>query len=389
MSRVAYLDCIGGLAGDMLVAALLDAGADVDVLRRVSSQLGLRDVEIVVEEVERGGLRALHVRVSSGTQPPRRSWREIRSVVLDADLAGDVRTRALAVLTRLAEAEARVHGVAPEDVHFHELAAVDTLIDVCGAVSLLSDLQIEKVVCSPLPIARGFITGAHGLLPLPAPATAELLRGVSVVGVEQEGETVTPTGAALASVLAQSFGPLPPLVVESVGYGAGSNDPPDRPNVVRVLLSTPHEISSNGEVSLLETNVDDMSPELVPDTVERCFDAGALDVWTVPAQMKKGRPGLVMSALVRPSRESSVARVLLEETSAIGIRVSRLRRYELEREERKVIVEGGTVRIKIARLDGGVVNVAPEHDDCAEIAKATGRSVKAIWIAALSAAEKL
>jgi len=389
LSRVAYLDCIGGLAGDMLVAALLDAGADVDVLRRVSSQLGLRDVEIVVEEVERGGLRALHVRVSSGTQPPRRSWREIRSVVLDADLAGDVRTRALAVLTRLAEAEARVHGVAPEDVHFHELAAVDTLIDVCGAVSLLSDLQIEKVVCSPLPIARGFITGAHGLLPLPAPATAELLRGVSVVGVEQEGETVTPTGAALASVLAQSFGPLPPLVVESVGYGAGSNDPPDRPNVVRVLLSTPHEISSNGEVSLLETNVDDMSPELVPDTVERCFDAGALDVWTVPAQMKKGRPGLVMSALVRPSRESSVARVLLEETSAIGIRVSRLRRYELEREERKVIVEGGTVRIKIARLDGGVVNVAPEHDDCAEIAKATGRSVKAIWIAALSAAEKL
>ena len=196
---------------------------------------------------------------------------------------------------------------------------------------------------------------------------------------------MTPTGAALASVLAESFGPLPPLVVESVGYGAGSNDPPDRPNVVRVLLSTPHEISSNGEVSLLETNVDDMSPELVPDTVERCFDAGALDVWTVPAQMKKGRPGLVMSALVRPSRESSVARVLLEETSAIGIRVS----YELEREERRVIVEGGTVRIKIARLDGGVVNVAPEHDDCAEIAKATGRSVKAIWIAALSAAEKL
>ena len=389
MSRVAYLDCVGGLAGDMLVAALLDAGADVDVLRGVSGQLGLRDVEIAVEEVERGGLRALHVRVSSGTQPPRRSWREIRSVVLDADLAGDVRTRALAVLTRLAEAEARVHGVAPEDVLFHELGTVDTLIDVCGAVSLLSDLQVEKVVCSPLPIARGFIAGAHGLLPLPAPATVELLRGVSVVGVEEEGETVTPTGAALASVLAESFGPLPPLVVESVGYGAGSNDPPDRPNVVRVLLSTPHEISSNGEVSLLETNVDDMSPELVPDTIERCFDAGALDVWTVPAQMKKGRPGLVMSALVRPSRESSVARVLLEETSAIGIRVSRLRRYELEREERKVTVEGGTVRIKIARLDGGVVNVAPEHDDCAEIAKATGRPVKAIWIAALSAAETI
>ncbi|HEX9379782.1 MAG TPA: nickel pincer cofactor biosynthesis protein LarC [Gaiellaceae bacterium] len=389
MNRVAYLDCVGGLAGDMFVAALLDAGGDVDVLRRVPSQLGLRDVEIAVEEVERGGLRALHVRVCSGTQPPRRSWLEIRSVVLDADLAGDVRTRVLAVLTRLAEAEARVHGVAPEEVHFHELGDVDTLIDVCGAVSLLSDLQVERVVCSPLPIARGFIASAHGLLPLPAPATAELLRGVSVVGVEGEGETVTPTGVALASVLADSFGSLPPLVVESVGYGAGSNDPSERPNVVRVLLSTPHEISSNGEVSLLETNVDDMSPELVPDAVERCFDAGALDVWTVPAQMKKGRPGLVMSALVRPSRESSVARVLLEETSAIGIRVSRLRRYELEREERKVIVEGGTVRIKIARLDGGVVNVAPEHDDCAEIAKATGRSVKAIWIAALSAAETL
>jgi pyridinium-3,5-bisthiocarboxylic acid mononucleotide nickel chelatase len=387
LSRVAYLDCVGGLAGDMFVAALLDAGADVDVLRGVSGQLGLRDVEIAVEEVERGGLRALHVRVSSGTQPPRRSWLEIRSVVLDADLDEDVRRRVLAVLTRLAEAEARVHGVAPEDVHFHELGAVDTLIDVCGAVSLLLDLQVERVVCSPLPIARGFIAGAHGLLPLPAPATAELLRGVSVVGVEGEGETVTPTGAALASVLAESFGSLPPLVVESVGYGAGSNDPTDRPNIVRVLLSTPHEISSNGEVSLLETNVDDMSPELVPDAVARCFDAGALDVWTVPVQMKKGRPGLVMSALARPSQESSVARALLQESSAIGIRVSRLRRYELEREERRVTVEGGTVRIKIARLDGDVVNVAPEHDDCAEIARETGRSVKAIWIAALSAAE--
>ena len=206
-----------------------------------------------------------------------------------------------------------------------------------------------------------------------------------MVGVDSEAELVTPTGAAIAATVVERWGSLPPLVLERVGYGAGTADFNDRPNVVRVVLgagTTP----PTGEVTLLETNLDDLVPELVPDAVERCFAAGALDVWSVPAQMKKGRPGIVLSALARPSAEQDVARAMLEETSALGVRVARLARYELEREERIVEVAGGQVRIKVGLLAGSVVNIAPEHDDCLALARSTGRAVKSIWAEALSLA---
>jgi pyridinium-3,5-bisthiocarboxylic acid mononucleotide nickel chelatase len=386
--RSAYVDCIGGIAGDMLLAALVDAGGDRDVLAQLPQQLGIEDVEIRVEDVERAGLRALHVRVVSDGDA-RLTWPRIRSIVTEAGLPPAVKERALAVLTRLADAEAHVHGVSRDDVHFHELGSVDTLIDVFGAVCLLSDLGVDRIVCSPLPLARGFVDTAHGTFPLPAPATAELLRGASVVGSDEGFETVTPTGAALVAVLAESFGPLPPLVLQDIGYGAGTVDRPGRPNVVRVLLGTAQDAPAVGVVSLVETNLDDANPEFVPDAVERCFTAGAVDVWTTPVQMKKGRPGVVISALARPASEASVARALLEETTAIGVRVSRLHRYELEREDRTVAVEGGTVRVKVAYLDGRIVNVAPEHDDCVALARATGQSVKSVWTDALAAAGKL
>jgi uncharacterized protein (TIGR00299 family) protein len=274
--------------------------------------------------------------------------------------------------------------VPPEDVHFHELGSLDALVDVCGAFVLLDELGIERVVSSPLPFARGFVTAAHGVLPLPAPATLGLLEGAALVGVETEAELVTPTGAAIAATVVEEWGQLPPLTLDRVGYGAGTRDLPDRPNVVRVVIGT--AVRRTTQVVVLETNLDDLSPELVPDAIDRCFASGALDVWTVPAHMKKGRPGFVLAALARPDAEGEIARVLLEETSALGVRVSRLERYELDREERVVELEGGTVRVKIGILDGRVVNVAPEHDDCAAVAKATGRSVKSVWAEALSRA---
>ena len=382
MSRVAYVDCVAGVAGDMLIAALLDAGADEARLRAVPADLGLAGVDIRVERVERQGVGALHVEVvAPPNDHPHRSWREIRQL-LEQRAAPQ---RALAIFARLAEAEAKVHGVAPDDVHFHELGAVDTLVDVCGAVALLDDIGVSRLVCSPLPFARGLVRAAHGILPTPPPATLELLRGAPLYGVDTEGELVTPTGAAIVATLAESFGALPPLTLERTGYGAGTRELLDRPNIVRVLIG---EATSDErpDVSLLETNLDDLNPELIPDAVERCFDAGALDVWTVPAQMKKGRPGVVFSALARPVHEDEVARAILEETTALGLRGSRLRRYELAREERIVEVEGGTVRVKLGLLDGRLVNVAPEHDDCAELARRTGRSVKSVWAAALAAA---
>jgi hypothetical protein len=371
----------------MLVAALLDAGGDLDELRSLPRRLGIGPVEVAVERVERQGVGALRVSFAALRHDHQRDWRAIRVLLAGADLPPPVRDRSLAVFERLARAEARVHGIEPDQVHFHELGAVDTLLDVCGAVLLLDGLGVEEVVCSPLPLARGTVRAAHGTLPLPAPATVELLRGAPLYGVEGGAELVTPTGAALAATLASCFGELPPLTLDAVGYGAGARDLPDRANVVRVLIGQRSGPAAT-DVVLLETNLDDLNPELVPDAVERCLAAGALDVWTVPAQMKKGRPGLVLAALARPLAEQAVARAILEETSALGLRVSRLRRYELERDERVVQVDGGSVRVKIGRLDGRVVNVAPEHDDCAALARRTGRSVKSVWAAALAAAEE-
>lgn len=387
MTRTAYLDCIGGLAGDMLLGALLDAGGDLERLRAVPRELGLDGVLVEVERVERQGIGALHVEVTGGDDAER-TWRTIRELLEQSRLDETVRNRALAVFGRLAGAEAKVHGVEVDDVHFHELGAADTLVDVCGAVTLLAGLGVERIVCSPLPVARGLVQAAHGILPLPAPATLQLLRGAPLEGVDTPGELVTPTGAALASTLADAWGRLPSLVLERVGYGAGTRDTPDRPNVVRVLVGQ-EEHAAIAEVVLLETNLDDLNPEFVPDAIERCFSAGALDVWTVPAQMKKGRPGLVLSALARPPEEQAVATAILEETSALGLRVASLRRYELEREEREVQVEGGAVRVKLGRLNGRVVNVAPEHDDCSALALRLGRPVKSVWAAALAAAQDL
>jgi pyridinium-3,5-bisthiocarboxylic acid mononucleotide nickel chelatase len=388
---IAYLDCVGGLAGDMLLAALLDAGAPKQALRGVPNRLGLERVELRLERVQRHGIGALRVDVMSDPDHhPHRSWRSIREQLLAADLGERVRDRSIAVFARLADAEAAIHGVSPEEIHFHELGAVDTLVDIVGAVTLLEELGITRLVCAPLPMGRGMIRAAHGMLPLPAPATVALLMGAPIYGVDVEAELVTPTGAALASTLAGGWGPAPGMTLRRIGYGTGSLELAERPNLLRVLIGD--QAGSEGarhEVVLLETNLDDLSPELVPDAIDRCFAAGALDVWTVPIGMKKGRPGIVLSALARPEGEDAVARTILEETTALGVRVAQLRRYELEREERTVEVDGRRVRVKLGRLDGRLVNVAPEHDDCAALARATGVPIKWVWTAALAAARQL
>lgn len=398
---IAYLDCVGGLAGDMLLAALLDAGAPEQVLREVPGRLGLERVELRVSRVQRHGIEALHLEVIAEHDHHDRSWRSIREQLASSELDDSVRSRAIAVFERLAEAEGAIHGVPPEEVHFHELGAADTLVDVVGAVTLLEQLDIARLECSPLPVGRGTVHTAHGSLPLPAPATASLLVDAPVFGVELEAELVTPTGAAIAATLADGWGVIPRMTLQRIGYGAGTADFSERANVVRVLLGREpvaqvpdeHEARDHAlgehEVVLLETNLDDLSPELVPDGVQSCFAAGALDVWTAPVAMKKGRPGIVLSALARPEAEVAVARAILTETSALGVRVAPMRRYELERQLRKVEVQGGSVRVKLGLLDGRVVNVAPEHDDCAAIARSTGAPVKSVWAAALAAARQL
>ncbi|MCA1656299.1 MAG: LarC family nickel insertion protein, partial [Actinobacteria bacterium] len=271
-----------------------------------------------------------------------------------------------------------------EDVHFHEVGALDAIGDICGIALALEELGVDELACSSLPSPGGFVDCAHGRLPLPAPATLELLQGAAIHGVELDAELVTPTGAAVVAALATEFGPLPAMRLESVGYGAGARTLPDRPNLVRVLIGA--RAGPREDAVLIETNLDDLLPELVPDAVERCFAAGALDVWVVPAQMKKGRPGIVFSALARPRDEAAVARAILGETSALGVRVTAARRWELTRSWTTVTVAGETIRVKRGSLDGRTVNLAPEHDDCRAAARRLGRPVKEVWAAALAAA---
>jgi pyridinium-3,5-bisthiocarboxylic acid mononucleotide nickel chelatase len=391
---IAYLDCVGGLAGDMLIAALLDAGAPEAALREVPGRLGLERVELKVTRTERHGIGALHLEVCNPDGDhahPHRSWRSIREQLESAELDEPVRARALAVFERLAEVEGGIHGVPPDEIHFHELGSVDTLVDVVGATTLLAELGVTRLECSPLPMGRGVVRAAHGVLPLPAPATLGLLQGVAITGVDVAAELVTPTGAALASTLADAWGEIPRMTLRQVGYGAGTADFSERANLVRVLLGDAWEPFAHAgpDVVLLETNLDDLIGELVPDAAESCFEAGALDVWTTPVTMKKGRPGLVLSALARPDTGPAVARAILQHTSALGVRVAPLRRYELDRERRTVEVDGHPVRVKVGLLEGAIVNLAPEHDDCAAVARVTGSPVKSVWTAALAAAREL
>jgi pyridinium-3,5-bisthiocarboxylic acid mononucleotide nickel chelatase len=387
VSRLLYLDCIGGVAGDMVLGALLDAGADLGAVRRGLAGLGVDGLDVTTAPTVRHGITATHATVTGEPGQPHRHWRSIRAQIDAAGLPDRARDRAQEVFRRLAHAEGRIHGIDPEAVHFHEVGAVDAIGEVCGIALALEDLGIDRVACSPLPAGRGTVRAAHGVLPLPAPATLALLEGAPVFGVELEVELVTPTGAAVVSALAETFGSLPAMTLQGTGYGAGSRDMAALPNLVRAVLGVPAGPPAR-RVSLIEANLDDLLPELAPDAAAACFAAGALDVWSAPAQMKHGRPGFVLSALARPADERAVADALLRETTTLGVRIARLDRIELERESRTVTVDGEPVRVKVGRLDGRVVNLAPEHADCERVGRVTGSPVKTVWARALAAAHE-
>jgi uncharacterized protein (TIGR00299 family) protein len=387
MTRLLYLDCVAGVAGDMFLGALVDAGADPQAVGAGLAGLGVDGLELRTETVSRHAIAATHATVHAAPGQPQRDWRSIRTLIDAAGLPERARERAQEAFKRLAHAEARIHAVDPEQVHFHEVGAVDAIGEVCGVALALEDLRVDRVVCSPLPVGRGFVKAAHGRLPLPAPATLALLEGALLYGVEVETELVTPTAAALVAALAAGYGPLPRITLETSGYGAGTRDGAERPNVVRAILGA-ETAPATRPVSLIEANLDDLLPELAPDAAAACFEAGALDVWTAPAQMKHGRPGFVLSALTRPDDERAVATAMLRETSTLGVRIARLDRIELERESRTVEVAGEPVRVKVGRLDGAVVNLAPEHADCERVARSSGTPVKTVWAQALAAAHR-
>jgi uncharacterized protein (TIGR00299 family) protein len=392
VTALAYLDCFAGIAGDMTLGALLDAGGDLDELRAGLAGLPVGPFRLEVEAVERGGIGATQVTVRpqgpARDEPPLRTWSELRGALEGAGLPDPVRARALAVLTRLAEAEGRVHRVPPEEVRFHELGVLDTVVDVVGVALLLHQLGVEEVWASPVALGSGTVGSAHGRLPVPGPAVLELLRGVPVRGGGVAAELTTPTGAALLAATASGYGDLPELRVAAVGYGAGARRHAELPNLLRVVLGERAAAAAGAgdQATVLEANLDDLTPELAAWALERLLAAGAADAWITPIHMKKGRPGVTLSALCRPGSEAALRALLWRETSTLGVRALRVDKWTLDRELVEVDVPGGRVRVKLAVHDGEVVNLAPEYADCAAVAAATGTPLKQVMAAAQAAA---
>ncbi len=368
--KIGYLDCFSGISGDMLLGALVAAGLPAEILERLPADLGLSGCRVRVSHETLAGLAACRVRVETDPSRRHRHLAQISGILERGSLPQEVKERSLAVFHRLAEAEARVHGTTMERVHFHETGAVDALVDVVGTVSGLQRLDIGQLVCSPLPMPRGRVRCAHGELPLPAPAVCELLAGVPVHGEELDQELVTPTGAALVAELATAFGPLPPMVLEQTGYGAGSMERHDgRPNLLRLMVGTSFAAAERQEVEVIETHLDDWNPETWPYLAARFMELGALDVSLTPMQMKKGRPGFLLRLITDPAHASRLKETVFTETSAIGLRFHRMQRMTLPRRQVTVNTPWGPVQAKEIRTPAGPV-LTPEYESCRRLAEA-------------------
>jgi uncharacterized protein (TIGR00299 family) protein len=390
--RIAYLDAFSGISGDMTVGALVHAGLPLAAVRDAIAALGLRGVEVDAEPVERSGIRAtkFHVRVDGVPADDahghgHRAWRDIRDLLARSALPEPARTTALAIFARLAEAEGRVHGVPADAVHFHEVGALDAIVDVVGAALGFAHLGVDAVYAAPLPMGQGLARAAHGPLPVPAPAVTELLAGRPVRLEDGAAEMVTPTGAAIVAALARPEA-VPEMRIDAIGWGAGTRTFADRPNLLRLLVGTPVVAPGADDVVVLEATVDDMSPQLWEHVLDRLLAAGARDAFLVPAVMKRSRPATMLRVLAAPADRDRLAAVVFAETSTIGLRWTPWRRIVLPREERTVETPWGPVRVKIARAPDGTVNVAPEFEDCRRLAVERGVALKLVQQAALAAA---
>lgn len=378
MTRVAYLDLIGGVAGDMLMAALIDAGADATTVFEGLGALGLAHRDPRLEPVLRGGFRALHLAGTPATGQQPRTLSDIVRIINAARLPDLVAARAVDVLRRLVEAEARAHGQPVDAVVLHEAGDDDAIFDVVGVLIALRELAVEEVISSAVPLGGG---RSRSGMTWPGPAALEVLKGVPVIGPPPEGEATTPTGATLVAALATSFGSVPMMTLERTGYGAGSRDLPGVPNLLRVLVGkTTNEpwIAERG-LLVVEANIDDLSPQLMADAAQALFASGALDVWQTPIQMKQGRLAVTLSALVAEQEAHRVKETFFRTTTTLGVRHYPVTRSVLDREVDVVDIRGGTVRIKRGRLGGRVVTSMPEHADLEALAQQTGATVRELW----------
>jgi len=385
-----YVDPFSGVAGDMFLGALLDAGLSEAALRNALKALPITGYELLVGREDRLGLAATRasVRLDPAAHQPHRHLSDIHAILDAADLPGRAGAQAKDVFRRLAEAEAKVHGTTPEKIHFHEVGAVDAIVDIAGTCAALAILGVDQVIAGPPPLGSGTVEAAHGRLPVPAPATVELLRGVPTRASDEEGELTTPTGAALLVSLAERFGPMPAMTTEAVGYGAGSRQGRRLPNVLRVMVGRLAADDAEADAAwLIETNLDDSSGEALGAAAEAIFEAGALDVWMTPVLMKKGRPGIVLSCLAAPADLAAVEAAVFWHTGTFGVRRTLVERSKLAREHVTVETPYGAVRVKVGRRGGKIVSAKPEYEDCLRRARESGAALAAVFQAALAAHE--
>jgi len=388
--KTLYFDCFAGASGDMILGAMVAAGVDPDFLRTQLSTLPVTGFSINFETVNRSGLSATYARVETAHEHKHRHLSGIKQIIEGSRLSDAVKQRAVQIFTRLAEAEARVHNEPVDHVHFHEVGALDAIVDVVGAAICFDALKIDRFVCSPLHVGSGMVKMAHGQFPIPPPAVAELLKGVPFYATEIKGELLTPTGAAIITTVSSEYGPIPQMTTEVTGYGAGTREYQDFPNVLRVLIGETADTGASDErLWMLETNLDDASPQIIGHVMNRVLELGALDCFFTPVQMKKNRPGVLLSVLCRREEKSAVMKLLFMETTTLGVRSYEVSRRSLERSVVRVETQYGPIDVKVAHLDGRVVNEMPEFEQCREAATKASVPLKVVEEAARLALAKI
>jgi uncharacterized protein (TIGR00299 family) protein len=389
--RTLYFDCFAGASGDMILGALVGVGVDPQALLEHLSLLNVSGYEIDFETVDRSGISATRAHVRTAHEHAHRHLGDILKIINESRLSASVKERAARIFTRLGEVEAKIHNVTVERIHFHEVGALDAIIDVVGACIGFELLGIERFVCSELHVGSGMVEMAHGRFPIPPPAVAELLKDAPVYSSDIKGELVTPTGAAIISTVCQEFGPLPKIKIERTGYGAGTREYQKFPNVLRLMIGDDATGVASGDERLIvvETDIDDMSPQIYGYVMEQAFALGALDCYFTPVQMKKNRPGVLVSILCRPSELDAMCELLLAETTTLGVRFYEVLRRALARETVSVETEFGPIDVKVARLDGRVVKAMPEYEQCRAAAQTANVALQVVEQAARKSFLKL
>jgi len=383
--KTLYFDCFAGASGDMILGALVSAGVEPRTLIEQLELLGVGGWQIDFEKVDRSGISATYAKVQTAHEHAHRHLKDILKIIYDSRLDARVKDRAARIFSRLAEAEARVHNEPVEKIHFHEVGALDAIIDVCGSAIGFELLGIERFICSPLRVGSGMIDMAHGRFPIPPPAVVELLKGKPIYAGDIEGEFVTPTGAAIIASVCERFEAMPPMKIEATGYGAGARNPRGFPNALRVLVGETEGEVIDEHLLMIETNIDDMSPQLFGHVMDRAFELGALDCYLTQTQMKKNRPGILISILCRPSEREKFLQMLFAETTTIGARSYEVARRALARETIRVRTQFGEIDVKVARTDNGTVNAMPEFEQCRTAAQKAGVALREVQEAAQQA----